>query len=42
MAPVAQAWEQINRSAREVDVFNLDRKPFVFAVFGLLAEAARG
>ena len=42
MAPVAEAWEQINRSAREVDVFNLDRKPFVFAVFGLLAEAARG
>ena len=42
MAPVAQAWEQINRSAREVDVFNLDRKPFVFAVFGTLAEAARG
>jgi DNA polymerase-3 subunit delta' len=42
MAPVAQAWEQINRSAREVEVFNLDRKPFVFAVFGQLAEAARG
>jgi DNA polymerase-3 subunit delta' len=42
MAPVAQAWEQVNRSAREVDVYNLDRKPFIFAAFSLLAEAARG
>jgi DNA polymerase-3 subunit delta' len=42
MAQAAQAWEQVNRSAREVDTFNLDRKPFVFAAFGLLAEAARG
>jgi len=42
MAPVADAWEKINRSAREVEVYNLDRKPFVFAVFDTLAEAARG
>ena len=27
--------------AGAVEVFNLDRKPMVFAVFGLLAEAAR-
>jgi DNA polymerase-3 subunit delta' len=42
MAPVAEAWEDVNRSAREVDIYNLDRKPFVFAVFGALANAARG
>jgi len=42
IAPVAQAWEQFNRAGREVDVFNLDRKPFVFSAFSLLAEAARG
>ncbi|HTS40491.1 MAG TPA: DNA polymerase III subunit delta' [Xanthobacteraceae bacterium] len=42
LAPLAEAWEQVNRSAREVDAYNLDRKPFVFAVFGALANAARG
>ena len=38
----AQAWERVNRSAREVETFNLERKPLVFSVFSLLAEAARG
>jgi DNA polymerase III subunit delta' len=38
----AQAWERVNRSAREVETFNLERKPLVFNVFSLLAEAARG
>jgi DNA polymerase III subunit delta' len=42
MAPVAEAWNKVNRSAREVEVYNLDRKPFVFAVFDALVEAARG
>ena len=41
LAQVAQVWEKLNRAAREVEVFNLDRKPMVFAVFGLLADAAR-
>ena len=39
---VAEAWEKVNRNAREVETDNLERKPFVFAVFGELAEAARG
>jgi DNA polymerase-3 subunit delta' len=39
---VAQTWEKVNRAAREVETYNLERKPLVFAVFGLLAEAARG
>lgn len=39
---IAQAWESVNRSFREAQAYNLDRKPLLFAVFGLLAEAARG
>ena len=39
---VARAWEELNRAADEVATYNLDRKPFVFTVFGLLAEVARG
>jgi DNA polymerase-3 subunit delta' len=42
MAQVAQTWDKVNRAAREVETYNLERKPLVFAVFGLLAEAARG
>src|SRR5712672_1892109 len=42
LAQWAQAWERLNRSAREVETFNLERKPLVFNVFSLLAEAARG
>jgi DNA polymerase-3 subunit delta' len=38
---VAEAWEKINRTGTEVEIYNLDRKPFVFSVFGALAEAAR-
>ena len=41
MARVALAWEKVNRAAAEVETYNLERKPLVFAVFGLLAEAAR-
>jgi DNA polymerase-3 subunit delta' len=41
LARVAEVWEKVNRAAREAEVFHLDRKPLVFAVFGLLAEAAR-
>ncbi len=42
MHRLAEAWERINEAAREADEYNLDRKPLVFAVFGWLAEAARG
>jgi DNA polymerase III subunit delta' len=41
LARVAEVWEKVNRAAGEVEEYNLDRKPLVFAVFGLLAEAAR-
>jgi DNA polymerase-3 subunit delta' len=41
MARVAEVWEKINLAARELEAYNLDRKPFVFSVFGQLAEAAK-
>jgi DNA polymerase-3 subunit delta' len=41
LARIAQAWEEINTAARDVEAYNLERKPLVFTVFGLLAEAAR-
>ena len=42
LARTADLWERLNRSARDVEVYNLERKPFVFTIFGLLAEASRG
>lgn len=41
-ARFAAAWDDINRAARDAQAYNLDRKPLVFSIFGLLAEAARG
>ncbi len=38
----ADLWDRLNRSARDVEIYNLERKPFVFMIFGLLAEASRG
>jgi DNA polymerase-3 subunit delta' len=41
-ARVASAWQKINSAVQDAGEYNLDRKPLVFAVFGWLAEAARG
>jgi DNA polymerase-3 subunit delta' len=41
MAEVAQVWEKANRAARDVEIYNLERKPLVFSIFGLLSRAAR-
>lgn len=41
-APLADAWSRFNRAARDVETYNLERRPLVFAAFGWLAEAARG
>ncbi len=38
---VADAWDKVNRVARDVETYNLERKPMVFAVFGALADAVR-
>jgi DNA polymerase-3 subunit delta' len=42
LAPLAEAWGRIDEAARDVDTYNLDRRPFIFQVFGWLAEAVRG
>lgn len=42
LARLADAWEKVNLAAEDVEVFNLDRRPFVFSTFSVLAEAARG
>lgn len=41
LARIAQVWEKLDTAARETEALNLERKPMVFAAFGLLAEAAR-
>ena len=41
LARVAEVWESVNQAARDAEEYNLDRKPFVFSVFGRLADAAR-
>jgi DNA polymerase-3 subunit delta' len=38
---VAETWERINGAAQDVAEYNLERKPLVFKVFGLLADTAR-
>jgi DNA polymerase-3 subunit delta' len=42
MARLAEAWQRVNAAARDAETYNLERKPLVFNVFGLLAEATRG
>jgi DNA polymerase III subunit delta' len=39
---LADASARINQAARDAEIYNLERKPLVFSVFGLLAEATRG
>lgn len=41
IARLAEVWEKVNRAAMEAEIFNLERKPLVFSVFGLLADTAR-
>lgn len=42
LARLSDAWEQVNQAVRDAAEYNLERKPLVFSVFGLLAEATRG
>jgi DNA polymerase III subunit delta' len=41
LARLAEVWEKISRAASDTAEYNLERKPLVFSVFGLLAEATR-
>jgi DNA polymerase III subunit delta' len=42
LARTADLWERLNRSARDAETYNLERKPLVFSIFGQLADASRG
>jgi len=42
LARLAEASQRVNEAARDAETYNLERKPLVFNVFGLLAEATRG
>jgi DNA polymerase-3 subunit delta' len=41
LARIADVWASVNAAGRDTEAYNLDRKPFVFSVFGKLADAAR-
>jgi DNA polymerase-3 subunit delta' len=41
LARLAEVWEKIIRAARDTEAYNLERKPLVFSVFGMLAKATR-
>ena len=41
LAPLAEVWETIRRSARDTLALNLDRKTFLFSTFADLAQATR-
>jgi DNA polymerase III subunit delta' len=41
LARLAEVWEKIIRAARDTEAYNLERKPLVFSVFGMLADATR-
>ncbi|WOH78353.1 DNA polymerase III subunit delta' [Bradyrhizobium sp. BEA-2-5] len=41
LARLAEVWEKIVRAARDTETYNLERKPLVFSVFSMLADATR-
>jgi DNA polymerase III subunit delta' len=41
LAARAELWDKLRRSAREIETYNLDRRPFLLSVFSDLAEIER-
>ncbi|AMJ60153.1 DNA polymerase III subunit delta' [Bosea sp. PAMC 26642] len=39
LAPLAEVWEKLERAAREVETYNLDRRPLVMTMFHDLSDA---
>jgi len=39
LAPYAMAWENLEREARDLEIFNLDKRAFTLIVFSQLGEA---
>ncbi len=42
MARLAEVFERVNAATRDAETYNLERKPLVFSIFSLLAEATAG
>lgn len=41
LARWAEVWEKAHEAARDVEVYNLDRKPFILSTLSMLARASR-
>lgn len=41
LAPLAEVWDKLTTSVREAEIYNLDRRPLVMALFASLAEAVQ-
>jgi DNA polymerase-3 subunit delta' len=41
LAPYAAAWEKLSEAARETEALNLDKRPFIIAIFSDLVAAVR-
>jgi DNA polymerase III subunit delta' len=41
LAARAELWEKLRRSARDVEAYNLDRRPFILSVLNDLADIER-
>lgn len=39
LAPLAEVWDKLSRAAREVETYNLDRRPLVLTMFHDLSDA---
>jgi DNA polymerase-3 subunit delta' len=39
LAPLAEVWDKLGRAAREVETYNLDRRPLVMTLFHDLSDA---
>lgn len=39
LAPLAEVWEKLERAARDVEAYNLDRRPLVLSMFHDLSDA---
>jgi DNA polymerase-3 subunit delta' len=39
LAPLAEVWDKLSRAAREVETYNLDRRPLVMTMFHDLSDA---
>jgi DNA polymerase-3 subunit delta' len=39
LAPLAEVWDKLARAAREVETYNLDRRPLILTMFHDLSDA---